>query len=108
MRKSDVFGRLGGEEFGVFLPDTTPAEAALVAERIRSAVSEAEFRPGGERRALSVSIGGVCFEGPINFGDLFRSADERLYAAKDTGRDRVELAYAVPTTLVAENRPTVH
>lgn len=108
LRKSDVFGRLGGEEFGVFLPDTTPAEAALVAERIRCAVGNADFRAGGERRDLSVSIGGACFEGPMNFGELFRSADERLYAAKETGRDRVEMTFAISNALVAENRQTVH
>lgn len=107
LRKKDVFGRLGGEEFGVFLPEATPAEAAMVAERIRNAVSCANFQVDGRRRNLSVSIGGACFDGQVSFGELFRTADERLYAAKNTGRDKVEMACPAPNVL-APTPLTVH
>lgn len=93
LRTGDLFGRLGGEEFGVFLPNVSPGEATTIAERIRRNVQEAEFSPNGEHRVLTVSVGGASFERRLNFGELFRMADECLYTAKSTGRDRVEMIF---------------
>ena len=45
------------------------------------------------QRSLSVSIGGVAFDGPASFSDLFRIADQRLYGAKQTGRNRVAVVH---------------
>ncbi len=94
LRGPDIVGRMGGEEFGVFLPGATAEQAQSVAERIRHAVSNVEFRPGGERRPLSVSVGGAIFADRIGFSQLYRIADQRLYAAKDAGRNRVSLVPA--------------
>jgi diguanylate cyclase (GGDEF)-like protein len=92
LRDRDIVGRVGGEEFSVFLPGTDGAEAQRIAERIRQAVAAIDFRPAGERHPLTVSVGGAVFARRIAFQDLYRIADRRLYAAKDAGRDRVDLA----------------
>jgi diguanylate cyclase len=92
LRKDDAVGRLGGEEFGVYLPHAGRADAAEVAERIRASVADARFAPSGRPHDLSVSVGCVVFDGPKGFRELFTLADERLYAAKRQGRNRVELA----------------
>jgi diguanylate cyclase (GGDEF)-like protein len=92
LRSPDLVGRLGGEEFGVFLPGAELAQAAAVAERIRKSVYETDFMPGDTRHRLSVSVGGAAFEKAIEFHDLFRFADQQLYAAKQAGRNRVSIA----------------
>lgn len=91
VREIDLVGRIGGEEFGVFLPGLRPTLAAAIAERIRTAVDALAFRPLGETCSLSVSVGGTTFEQKASFTELFRQADERLYAAKHQGRNRVEM-----------------
>jgi diguanylate cyclase (GGDEF)-like protein len=97
LRAGDIVGRLGGEEFGVFLPGVDLPTASLIAERIRRSVNVAVFAPGGELRQLSVSIGGAVFDMQTDFEELFRIADRRLYEAKSFGRNRVEVA---PTRLI--------
>ncbi|WP_246248905.1 GGDEF domain-containing protein [Chelativorans alearense] len=91
VRKTDLVGRLGGEEFGVFLPGATERGAASVAERIRQRVNRVAFRPGGEICPLSVSVGCAAFTRRVGFSELFRVADERLYEAKSAGRNRIML-----------------
>lgn len=80
------------------------AEASLVAERIRKRINTLDFTVNGEWRRLSVSIGGAAFARPMTFSDLFRIADERLYAAKNTGRDRIEMIW-VPEQNVTDAAP---
>ena len=93
LRGADIVGRIGGEEFGVFLPGATPRFAESVAERIRASVAVAEFGPVEERRTeLSVSVGGATFTRKVGFNELFKTADERLYDAKKKGRNRVSIA----------------
>lgn len=96
LRAPDLVGRLGGEEFGVFLPGSAPDQAEAVAERIRLKVFEARFQPNGRPHRLSVSVGGAAFDKPIGFDDLFRQADQQLYAAKQSGRNRVSIGPARP------------
>ncbi len=91
VRDIDLVARIGGEEFGVFLPGLDLAQALAIAERIRAAVEAVEFAPAGEPHRLSLSIGGVTFIPPATFSQLYRSADRRLYAAKHAGRNRVEI-----------------
>lgn len=95
LRGPDLVGRLGGEEFGVFLPGSAPDQAAAVAERIRNTVFEMPFSPDGRSHRLSVSIGGASFDRSISFQDLFRLADQQLYAAKQSGRNRALVAPVV-------------
>ncbi|MFN7165226.1 MAG: GGDEF domain-containing protein [Hyphomonas sp.] len=92
VRETDLVGRIGGEEFGVFLPGQAPEVASDLAERIRLAVEEMVFAPDGARHTLSISVGGVAFDQAFPFSDLYRTADDRLYAAKRRGRNRVEFS----------------
>jgi len=91
VRDCDVLGRLGGEEFGVLLPETTPQGGLQLAERIRGRVAAmAVDDDDGHRLRVTVSIGvagmGTGVEG---LEGLLRAADDALYAAKSGGRDRV-------------------
>lgn len=91
VREIDLVARLGGEEFGVFLPGLDPPRTNIVADRIRAAVGDAEFAPSGQPHKLTVSVGGATFDRRATFSDLYRQADQRLYAAKRAGRDRVDI-----------------
>ena len=91
LRSGDLVGRIGGEEFGVFLPGATENNAAHVAERIRSVISETLFEPGGAQCGLTVSVGAVVFESQLAFDDLFRAADAVLATAKNEGRNRTKV-----------------
>jgi diguanylate cyclase (GGDEF)-like protein len=92
IRSPDLVGRIGGEEFAIFLPASNPDHAGTVAERIRHAVSDAAFAPGGAPYHLSVSIGGTVFVGHVAYDELFHLADQQLYAAKQAGRDRTVIS----------------
>jgi diguanylate cyclase (GGDEF)-like protein len=91
VRRHDLDGRIGGEEFAVLLSGADYAIANRVAERIRRAVNAIVFAPGGVPCPLSVSIGGALFARPTPFMALYRQADQRLYEAKHLGRDRVAM-----------------
>lgn len=102
VRDGDLVGRIGGEEFGVFLIDADFETAQVVAERIRQSINAAVFAPEGAAHPLSASVGGAFFDRAIAFADLFRIADQRLYGAKQSGRNRVEMVHAsdhAPTQL---------
>lgn len=89
VRTTDLFGRIGGEEFGVILTGTDADRARMIASRIREAVAAASFVPEGAAYPLSVSIGGTVADTPTSFVELFASADKHLFAAKKLGRNRV-------------------
>ncbi len=94
LRDSDVFGRYGGEEFVFFLPETEPDTAMQLAERLRRALAEQEVDTEGQKIRISGSFG---VAGYVRAGEdsslelLCKRADKALYAAKEKGRDRVEL-----------------
>jgi diguanylate cyclase len=95
VRDNDIVGRIGGEEFGVFLQGANFDTAKVVAERIRSAVQALHYvAPDGRPLRLSVSVGGAFFEDEISFSELFRIADQRLYSVKQSGRNRSDVAHA--------------
>ena len=95
LRDTDFAARYGGDEFVVLLPQTTAAAAGLFAERLRRRLLEVSQAAGLPVRA---SIG-VAALSPDEVGasdaaeDLLRRADEALYKAKRSGRDRVEVAH---------------
>ncbi|MGD9572135.1 MAG: diguanylate cyclase [Thermoleophilia bacterium] len=84
-RRGDVVARVGGEEFAWILPETDLSGARAVAERARRAVNRAPV-PGIGR--ITVSIGLAELHQASGAGDLYRLADDALYAAKRGGRDR--------------------
>lgn len=94
LRETDLLGRMGGEEFGVLLPETDLAGAADLAERLRAAIAVTRVTaPDGDEVTMSVSIG--CTDiGPTDdsVDCVLARADLALYRAKNTGRNRVEVA----------------
>jgi diguanylate cyclase len=91
-RELDLVARLGGEEFGVFLPGLDAGSCRAVAERLRSAVAAIPFSPHGESHRLTASIGGAAPFPSARFEDLYRESDQRLYEAKHAGRNAVVFA----------------
>lgn len=90
IRESDLLGRLGGEEFGLVLPETPLHQARVMAERLREATASAVTMLEGQRISLTVSIGLVEMTlNEYSISALLRRADHALYKAKDTGRNRV-------------------
>jgi two-component system, cell cycle response regulator len=88
VRREDVVGRWGGEEFVVALPETTPDGAAAVAESLRLGVSGTPIVAEGSELRVTISIGVAAWTGE-ELDDLVARADDALYAAKAAGRDRV-------------------
>jgi diguanylate cyclase (GGDEF)-like protein len=91
-RETDVIGRLGGEEFGVLLPNADTKGAMIVAQRVRAAVAANPIVVGSSPLVITVSIGLACRQEPEDAGALFERADRAMYAAKKGGRDRVVAA----------------
>jgi diguanylate cyclase (GGDEF)-like protein len=91
VRKEDLFARYGGEEFALVLVETGPDEAAQAGERIRSRVEGHLFRFETTPIRLTISVGVATTAGDpdITPAALLKAADERLYQAKRTGRNRV-------------------
>ena len=91
LRPCDLFGRLGGEEFGCVLPDMSYAEALRTAERVRAAIAAAPMVFDAVPLLATVSAGlAVASEADQRLGELFATADRALYRAKAKGRNRVE------------------
>lgn len=91
LRKIDHVGRLGGEEFGVLLPEAALADAARIAERCRRAVEMSVARDGGKELKFMASFGVATLgDGDGSAEDCLRRADAALYRAKQRGRNRVE------------------
>lgn len=94
----DVFGRYGGEEFLVLLPDRQTEMARAIAEQIRLAVENTEVRHQGRALRLTVSIGVAAqLTHEVLPQPAVERADKALYAAKRAGRNRISVAPAVFT-----------
>jgi diguanylate cyclase (GGDEF)-like protein/putative nucleotidyltransferase with HDIG domain len=92
LREYDVPARFGGEEFAILLPETTPAEAMRIAERIRGAVANAAYdvETSSEPIRATVSIGVAAFpRDGADANELVHQADVAVYRAKLQGRNRV-------------------
>lgn len=90
LRKGDLLGRLGGEEFGMLLMDTSLTHGSAVAERIRLALADSPLLMDGAVVSFSASIGVACTTTRgYDLQSLCRASDASLYEAKRSGRDRV-------------------
>jgi diguanylate cyclase (GGDEF)-like protein len=86
VRAYDILGRYGGEEFLIIMPDTSMEDARELAERIRTRVKEAPVN----NATITLSLGVVCIqEDDRSLDDIIRRADQNLYKAKKSGKDRV-------------------
>jgi diguanylate cyclase (GGDEF)-like protein len=93
IKKTDLIGRLGGEEFAAVLYDVDRERALITAERIRSAFAAAAVEVDGRPVMATVSIGMVFNEdSTFDVSALLAQADQALYHAKERGRNRVEVA----------------
>ncbi len=89
LRKEDIAGRYGGEEFLIILPNTNQQAASLVAEKVKTNIQSNNSGTKG----LTVTIsGGVCSFENEDANELIVKADRLLYKAKNNGRNRIELA----------------
>ena len=93
-RATDIASRYGGEEFAILLPHTNGEMALTVAERIREAARQFVFVETDRPTRMTVSAGVATFPSPgiESAEDLIKRADEALYRAKQTGKDRVVVA----------------
>lgn len=90
IRDFDVFGRLGGEEFAILMPNTDLDAAYQVSERLRSIVASTLIPINGREVMVTFSLGvAVLHDEQDTLSALFRRADQALYAAKHSGRNRV-------------------
>ena len=90
-RGSDFVGRYGGEEFLVFLPETTVQQAFLLAEKLRSHVEELKFdTDAGMLSGITISLGAAEMDKNPSLENFIDQADKMLYKAKKTGRNKVE------------------
>ena len=89
--KQAVVGRLGGDEFCVFLQDCTMERARQVAENIRNTVSGYRLAWGREYYSVGISVGVAPTSAVQDMGSLFRLADAACYAAKNGGHNQVHV-----------------
>jgi diguanylate cyclase (GGDEF)-like protein len=87
VRRHDVIGRYGGEEFLIILPHTDMSGARVVAEKLRLAILNERYLADG--RLITVSLGVASLGSGKESMDLVKLADQRLYQAKNGGRNRV-------------------
>src|SRR5205823_12345894 len=91
IRKEELLARYGGEEFAIVLPETDRDGAFLMARRMRELVEQHPFHFENKEHHITISLGVVTTVGEENLApdDLIRLADEKLYQAKNAGRNRV-------------------
>jgi len=89
IRKTDCLVRYGGEEFCCILPETPLENASLLADRFRVAVEQLVIATGGKELKVTISLGVAQLGGEDTPLSLLKRADEGLYQAKQTGRNRV-------------------
>ena len=98
LRDGECIGRFGGEEFLLLMPGTSKKDALQAADRFRALVEECEFSGGQGQPAARITISGGVATWPIDGEDIetvLSRADEALYIAKRSGRNRVT-AYVPP------------
>jgi diguanylate cyclase (GGDEF)-like protein len=96
VRRVDIVGRYGGEEFLILMPQTTSQEVIPVADRIRHEIQEYPFRREGANLQVTLSVGMATFDPnsatPPTRSGLLKAADEALYQAKRSGKNRTQVS----------------
>ncbi|MBE7421257.1 MAG: hypothetical protein EFKGCFLK_01266 [Rhodocyclaceae bacterium] len=94
LRPTDLMARYGGEEFSALLPDTSRGEALAIAERLRNGVEWASLTLGerGETVSVTISLGLAEARAGETLDEVVGRADGALYRAKESGRNRAEIA----------------
>ena len=95
LRKSDIFGRYGGEEFTLLCPETKIKGGEILAERIRKKVRGVKTGPETTGISISCGLASIPDASIQNVDQFIMRADEALYRAKALGRDRIELSIPV-------------
>lgn len=91
IRNVDTAARYGGDEFAVILPNTSLTDAVVVAERMVQTVADTQIHWENERINLSISAGVGQYDGSFCPEDVTNHSDEALYAAKQSGKNRVHI-----------------
>jgi diguanylate cyclase (GGDEF)-like protein len=94
-RNSDVVCRFGGEEFVILLPDTSLAEALIIAEKLRKIIEELKIKVKNSYLGVTVSMGIATINRAQDqsIEDIIKRADNALYMAKNSGKNKVEVSY---------------
>lgn len=109
----DIAARIGGEEFAVFLPETTLEGATILAKRISAATSSRSIRRAGTDRSIdrvTISVGVAASTATDSLETLLDRADKAMYAGKQAGRNRVTLyepSIGVPRAHAGSQYPTI-
>jgi diguanylate cyclase (GGDEF)-like protein len=93
LRAHDIIGRYGGEEFAMIVPNATPSGMTIVAERLRQHVEGMKLAQEGSHVPVTVSVGSCMWDYPAllrspELSELVKPADDALYQAKRSGRNR--------------------
>ncbi len=91
IRQIDIAARYGGDEFAIILPNTSLEDAIVVAERMVNMVAETPIIWEGHEILLSLSVGVGQYDGETCVGDVTKSTDQALYAAKQAGKNTVRV-----------------
>ena len=89
VRRGDIVGRYGGEEFIVMLPSVTQAQVVDIAEKIRKSIKNINFKDGKKTFSVTISIGISKYDKNNDIDTLIGNADKALYKAKNSGRDNI-------------------
>ena len=90
IRKDELLARYGGEEFVIVMPESTMEQSAMLAEKVRKLIEETEFSFEDHVIPVTVSVGVAAHYAKLQDVDAFiQAADEALYRAKETGRNKV-------------------
>lgn len=99
IRKSDVFGRYGGEEFTILLPHTDQESALSLAQRLQTKISRTPFPTDYGEIPITISLGITTLTNDVpDLASLIDRADTALLIAKNSGRNRIEIYQAQPQT----------
>ena len=97
LRKSDIYARIGGEEFGMLLPMTSLDQATQLAEQLRQAIEKMSFVTGDENFTITASFGVAT--GSYDVDVLVRRSDQVMYTSKESGRNMVNVYQEDATAL---------